>query len=141
MTTTSVKDAPHTPTSQLVDSCSSVFFSSSKIMFVGRVLLSSISPTAKRSMGSKISEGCTSNESLVTRLGGRRLVIVFVVVDVSMMSLLPVSLSSLGISIVGEGALARREREDSNLSIRTSLFEYRENASERPSMKTDLRLG
>ena len=108
-------------------------------MFVGRVLLSSISPTAERSMGSKISEGCTSNESLVTRLGGRRLVIVFVVVDVSMMSLLPVSLSSLGISIGEGGALARRE--DSNLSIRTSLFEYRENASERPSMKTDLRLG
>jgi len=84
-------------------------------------------------MGSKTSEGCTSNESLVivTRLGGRREVMlvarVFFVADVSM---LPVS---LGIG----GALARRE---SSLSIRTSSFEYRENASGCPSMKTDLRL-
>ena len=52
---------------------------------------------------------------------------VFFVADVSM---LPVS---LGIG----GALAPRE---SSLSIRTSLFEYRENASGCPSMKTDLRL-
>ena len=97
--------------------------------FVG--LLSSIPPTSERSMGSKTSEGCTSNESLVTRLGGRcegmHETRVFFVADVSM---LPVS---LGIG----GALARR---DSSLSIQTSLFEYRENASCPTSMKTDLRL-
>ena len=53
---------------------------------------------------------------------------VFFVADVSM---LPVSPG------IGGALVAPRE---SSLSIQTSLFEYRENASGCPSMKTDLRL-